>query len=184
MVFECSQSSQTCSGSEDVTWSKTTLEDSLSSCDDSVGMVFAMHAPGPALIPSSHLKKPGWLHTALIPDLDQRIPVMFMLIVGQYEHLNSSSPWTFTKVSLPDRYMKSLPVYFFFCVALIISRSYSIVILYHLLVFLFSVNCLWCCVINLFATRNFFPLGFLHIMLCLTRVIMNIYLQWSFDRRI
>jgi hypothetical protein len=46
------------------------------------------------------------------------------------------------------------------------------------------VNCLLCCFINLCVTRNLFPLGFLHIMQCLKRVIMNIYLQGSFDRRI
>lgn len=116
MVFRCSQSSQTSSSSEDVTWSKTTLEDSLKLSDDSVGTVFAMHTPGPALIPSSHFKK---LHTALIPELNQRIPVMFTLIVGQYEQLNSSSPWTFTNASLPVWYVKNMPVYFLFGIALI-----------------------------------------------------------------
>lgn len=72
---------------------------------------------------------------------------------------------------------KHTSVFLFFGVALIISLFKSIVTLYQPLVFLFAVNCLLRCFINLCATRNLFPLGFLHIMLCLKRVTMNIYLQ-------
>lgn len=70
--------------------------------------MFAMRIPGPVLIPSSHIKSQTWLHTALILELDQMIPVLFMFIIGQYVYLNFSSPWTFTKASLPVWYMQSM----------------------------------------------------------------------------
>lgn len=81
---------------------------------------------------------------------------MFMLITGQHKHFNLSSPWTLTKASLLVGYVKSMSLCFF-GIALIISLLDSIVTLYQLLVFLFLVNCLLRCFINLCVTRNLFP---------------------------